>query len=225
MDVERIAELVAPYLTSEQLAAPAALDAQKIRQIAAYLDLLLRWNARVNLTAVREPEEIIRRHFGESLFAAKHLYSSEPCAKETLIDFGSGAGFPGIPTKIYVPELHVILIESQNKKATFLREVIRSLGLKEIQVHLGRAEQSALSARTVIMRAVEKFEQSLPVAASLVEDRGRLAVLIGAGQVEKTKSLVPSVQWGEAVRIPGSEQEVLLVGKKNTGAVSIREIF
>src|SRR5437868_6393680 len=97
----------------------------------------------------------------------------------------------------------------------FLREVIRNLGLKEIQVHMGRAEQSAFTAKTVIMRAVENFEQSLPVAASLVEQRGRLAVLIGGGQVEKTKSLVPSVQWGESVRIPGSEQRVLLVGKKD----------
>ena len=184
-------------------------------QISTYLDLLIKWNAKTNLTAIRDPEEIVRRHFGESLFAATKLYPDEGSAEETLIDFGSGAGFPGIPTKIYAPELHVILIESQNKKATFLREVIRSLGLKEIQVHLGRAEQSALSARTVIMRAVEKFEQSLPVAASLVEDRGRLAVLIGAGQVEKTKSLVPSVQWGESVRIPGSEQRALLVGKKD----------
>ena len=209
MEASKICDLLAPFLGSIRL------TSFQIGQISTYLDLLVKWNAKTNLTAIRDPEEIVRRHFGESLFAAAKLYPDDPSAKETLIDFGSGAGFPGIPTKIYVPELHVILIESQNKKATFLREVIRSLGLKEIQVHLGRAEQSALSARTVIMRAVEKFEQSLPVAASLVEDRGRLAVLIGAGQVEKTKSLVPSVQWGESVRIPGSEQRVLLVGKKD----------
>jgi 16S rRNA (guanine527-N7)-methyltransferase len=188
------------------------LTASQIEQISTYLALLVKWNARTNLTAIRDPEEMVRRHFGESLFAAGKLYPSFAGAEETLIDFGSGAGFPGIPIRICVPELHVILIESHNKKATFLREVIRTLGLKEIQVHMGRAEDSGLTAKTVTMRAVEKFEQSLPVAASLVEDDGRLALLIGAGQVGKAKSLVPSMQWDEPVKIPGSEQRVLLIG-------------
>lgn len=190
------------------------LSLSQTEKISAYLDLLVKWNAKTNLTAIRDPEEMVRRHFGESLFAAAHMYSQSVTKSETLIDFGSGAGFPGIPIKIYAPEVNVTLIESQNKKATFLREVIRALGLKHIQVHTGRAEQSGLTASTVTMRAVEKFEQSLPVAASLLEQGGRLALLIGAAQVEKAKSLVPSMQWKEAVRIPGSEQRVLLVAEE-----------
>src|SRR5438067_6064559 len=114
-----IADLLTPYLPDP----PATL----LGHLSAYLDLLLKWNAKTNLTAIRDPEEIVRRHFGESLFAATKLYPDDGSAEETLIDFGSGAGFPGVPTKIYVPELHVILIESQNKKAMFLREVIRNL--------------------------------------------------------------------------------------------------
>lgn len=188
------------------------LSSSQTEQISTYLDLLVKWNARTNLTAIRDPEEMVRRHFGESLFAAAKLYPSLAGGQETLIDFGSGAGFPGIPIKICVPELHVILIESQNKKATFLREVIRALGLKNVDVHVGRAEQSGLTANTVTMRAVEKFEQSLPVAASLVEDGARLALLIGLAQADRAKSLVPSMHWGEAMRIPESEQRILLVG-------------
>ncbi len=110
-------------------------------QLQTYLDLLLRWNARINLTAIRDPEQIVTRHFGESLFAARVLRSAGALAPERpLADIGSGAGFPGIPIKLFAPELHVTLIESQNKKATFLREVIRTLGLSHIVVHCGRAE-------------------------------------------------------------------------------------
>ena len=208
MEASRISDLLAPFLGSIRL------SRSQTGQISAYLDLLVKWNAKTNLTAIRNPEEMVHRHFGESLFAAAKLYPLLAGSQETLIDFGSGAGFPGVPIKIFAPELHVTLIESQNKKAIFLREVIRALGLKQINVHMGRAEQSGLTAKTVTMRAVEKFESSLPVAASLVAPKGRLALLIGDGQVEKARAVAPAMSWNEPVRIPGSEQRVLLVGKK-----------
>jgi 16S rRNA (guanine527-N7)-methyltransferase len=206
LEKSRIFDLLSPFIGELRLT-EVQLD-----QISGHLDLLLKWNSRTNLTAIRDPEEMVRRHFGESLFAGRMLYPHAESSDETLIDFGSGAGFPGIPIKLLVPALRVTLIESQNKKATFLREVIRALGLKEIQVHIGRAEQSGITANMVTMRAVEKFEESLPVAASMVDPGGRLALLIGAAQVEKAKSLAPLIPWSEAVRIPGSEQRVFLVG-------------
>src|ERR1700728_3898680 len=92
-----IATLLIPSLTP-----PAAI----LPQLSAYLDLLLKWNARTNLTAIRDPEEIVRRHFGESLFVARHLP-----ACDTLLDLGSGAGFPGIPIQLALPELNVTLAE------------------------------------------------------------------------------------------------------------------
>ena len=208
MEASRICDLLSLFLGSVRL------TPSQIEQISTYLDLLLKWNAKTNLTAIRNPEEIVRRHFGESLFAASALYPTAEGPGETLIDFGSGAGFPGIPIKILVPSLQMTLLESQNKKATFLREVIRTLKLKQIQVHMGRAEQSGTTAKTVTMRAVEKFEESVPVAASLVEPGGRLAMLIGAAQAEKARLLAPSIDWGEVIKIPGSEQRVLLVGRK-----------
>ncbi|HEX6466543.1 MAG TPA: RsmG family class I SAM-dependent methyltransferase, partial [Terriglobales bacterium] len=103
-------------------------------------------------------------------------------------------------------------VESQNKKATFLKEVIRALGLIDIQVHQGRAEDSVLKAQTVTMRAVERFEVSASAAATLVEPGGRLALLIGAPQVNKAQSLLPDFQWQPAIEIPQSEQRVLLLG-------------
>src|SRR5271168_1984593 len=99
-----IATLLTPYLPE----VPATL----LPQLSTYLDLLLKWNARTNLTAIRDPEEIVRRHFGESLFAGRHL-DPDP---QTLLDFGSGAGFPGLPIALLRPDIQVTLAESQNKK-------------------------------------------------------------------------------------------------------------
>src|SRR3954468_7640963 len=122
MHAHRISELLAPFLGKP-------LPDVQLAQFAAYLEILLRWNARMNLTAIRDPEQMITRHFGESLFAAQRLYPHSPEPGARLLDIGSGAGFPGIPIKISAPEVDVTLIESQNKKATFLKEVIRTLDL------------------------------------------------------------------------------------------------
>ena len=92
----RIADLLVPYLGD------ATTPPNLLPQLSLYLDLLLRWNARTNLTAIREPEEIVRRHFGESLFAGRHLAPLLP-AEATLLDFGSGAGFPGLPIQLLLP--------------------------------------------------------------------------------------------------------------------------
>ena len=93
-------------------------------QLAAYLALLLKWNSKLNLTAVREPAEIVRRHLVECIQCAQALPEVR-----TLLDFGSGAGLPGVPIAIVRPEIRVTLGESQGKKSAFLREVVRTLGL------------------------------------------------------------------------------------------------
>src|ERR1700744_2639577 len=122
---DRIRELLEPYVAPFRT---IDLPDPLIGQVSKYLDLLIRWNARVSLTAIRRPEEIIQRHFGESLFTAGHL--AERLAPDAeLLDYCSGPGFPGLPIQIALPNLRVTLAESQTKKATFLREVIRSLGL------------------------------------------------------------------------------------------------
>src|ERR1039458_6806634 len=139
METARIAELLAPFAGGETLA-PRLLEA-----LQRYLDLLLRWNARVNLTAVRDPEKIVTRHFGESLFAARILLPGrEGAAASTLADVGSGAGFPGVPMKLFAPQLELTLIEAHSKKAVFLREVVRSLGLDCVEVFRSEEHTSEL---------------------------------------------------------------------------------
>lgn len=139
-----------------------------LQQLSAYLDLLVRWNERTNLTAVRSPEEVVRRHFGESLFAGQNLGESLP---ETLLDLGSGAGFPGLPIALLHPSIHVTLAESQNKKATFLREVVRTLDIRNVEVWGERAEAipATRTFHTVSLRAVDNMAAALKAAMSLAE--------------------------------------------------------
>lgn len=202
MEFSSIRELLSPFVPA------AELDDPLIAAIQTHLDLLLRWNEKMNLTAVRTPEGIIERHFGESLFAARQLLARD--ATLSCIDVGSGAGFPGLPMKYWAPGLRLRLIESHGKKATFLREVGRALALDGVEALGLRAEAVTEKAELVAMRAVERFEQSLKAAAALVAPGGRLAMLIGEGQCERALELLPS-GWSERIELPSSERRVLMV--------------
>jgi 16S rRNA (guanine527-N7)-methyltransferase len=276
MHPARIAELLEPFLSpasnlchSEQDRRsgeePAVLSPHQLQHISTYIDLLLRWNARINLTAIRDPEQIVTRHFGESLFAARHLFPEEArfgsreraalqgrvrhteetgaLAPEviTAADLGSGAGFPGIPIKLWAPHLTLTLIESNHKKTAFLREVVRSLTLMNINVFPGRAEQllqphatsdpagNSPSGRTginqqsldragfdlVTVRAVERFGSILPVAASLVSLAGRLALLIGTSQLDQAQASLPTLAWDRPLPIPQSQSRTLLIARRS----------
>ena len=229
MDTTRIAELLQPFLAvsenchSEQSEESAFLTPAQLRDISTYIDLLLRWNARINLTAIRQPEEIVTRHFGESLFAARHLFPQcrrghpRSCGgAETLIDIGSGAGFPGVPIKVLAAHIHLTLIESNQKKSTFLRELTRTLTLTDVNVFPGRAEDYPNPpAEVVTLRAVERFDTALPTASRLVIPGGRLALLIGESQLPQTKILTPDFEWPQPVNIPLSSQRCLAIGTRN----------
>ena len=208
MDNARLVELLQPFAPGIEL--PAKL----VEQLQLYLDLLLRWNARMNLTAVRDPEQIVTRHFGESLFAAQALKRHIERPK-TLADIGSGAGFPGIPIRLFIPELQLTLIESQDKKATFLREVIRALKLENAKVFCGRAEDWNSKADFITLRAVEKFELVLPVAAGLVAERGFLCLLIGADQLAAAQRLAGAGwQWSKPVAVPKSSAREICLAQR-----------
>jgi len=217
METTRIAELLQPFLNDPEQSKSAVLSADQLKYISTYIDMLRRWNTRINLTAIRPPEEIVTRHFGESLFAARHLFPAEQCRRErprscTVIDIGSGAGFPGLPIGIWAPEIDLTLIESNQKKATFLREVTRSLTLMNINVFPGRAaDYSNPPADVVTLRAVEHFETTLPIAASLVAPGGRLALLISNPQLAHAKDLTPAFAWTPPFRIPLSSNRILAI--------------
>ncbi len=201
METAAIAQLLHPFIQ---------LDESRLRAISIYIDLLLKWNARINLTAIRDPDEIVQRHFGESLFAAKHLLKQK--WPQTAIDLGSGAGFPGVPFAILAPDIQVTLIESQQKKAAFLRELVRVLELRNTRVFNDRAENYEETADLVMLRAVEKFEQVLPMALRLIKQGGRIALMIGSAQVDSAKKLGSAVSWYEPMPIPCSSSRELLVG-------------
>jgi 16S rRNA (guanine527-N7)-methyltransferase len=204
VETAAIAHLLQPFIE---------LDETRLRAISIYIDLLLKWNARINLTAIRDPNEIVQRHFGESLFAAKNLLDQE--RPQTAIDLGSGAGFPGVPFAMLAPQVQMTLIESHLKKATFLKELVYALGLKSVKVFSDRAESYPGTADLTMLRAVEKFEQALPMAIQLTKAGGRIALMIGSGQVESARRVGTEVHWSSAVSVPRSNSRELLVGTKS----------
>jgi 16S rRNA (guanine527-N7)-methyltransferase len=209
------------------------------KSISTYIDILQHWNARINLTAIRNEEEIVTRHFGESLFAASHLFprvpsafsapsavksldvdvdvdvaeARRPRAEPRVADLGSGAGFPGVPIKLWAPKISLTLIESNQKKATFLREIARALTLTNVNIQNVRAETLPLSTFDVVtLRAVERLPKVLPTAASLLTPSGRLALLIASNQLDAARSRLPNLSWDRPIPSPQSQSRLLLIG-------------
>lgn len=253
MQPARIAELLQPFLDPADDRWPTTDD---LDRISTYIDLLLRWNARINLTAIRSEDEIVTRHFGESFFLARHLFprpdregpeftransisdsdahrgraalqgrvgkenkigalapeehprNADP---DSLADLGSGAGFPGIPIKLWAPHIHVSLIESNQKKSSFLREVVRAITLTDIDIQNIRAEDLDRHFDIVTIRAVERFEEALPIASRLVAPLGRLALLIGSVQFDQAMRSLPMFLWEHPIPIPLSRSRILAV--------------
>jgi len=185
-----------------------------LRQLEIYLDLLLRWNAKMNLTAIRDPEAIIRRHFGEGLFVARHL-PPQNVPRGTLLDHGSGAGFPGMPIALSRPDIAVTLSESQQRKASFLREVVRATGAANVQVHAGRTEALPPLQRfdCVTLRAVDAAISAYPIAAARVAEGGALAALEAANS--PAGQALAILGFGEASvwQLPGSETTLRLYSR------------
>jgi 16S rRNA (guanine527-N7)-methyltransferase len=195
-----------------QLLAAADLeqvDAETAGKFQTYLDLLIRWNARINLTAIRNPEDILSRHFVESIACAQSL----PPEIKTLLDFGSGAGFPGIPIALCRPEIAVALAESQSKKAAFLREALRSTGM-EGRVFTGRAERIGQTFDCVTLRAVDRMGSAIMAAAGLVAPGGFLALMVtGRESLACQDAAGEHFTWSAPVQIPLSSDRILLLGR------------
>lgn len=187
-------------------------DPQQVALIQRYIRILLRWNEKLNLTAIRDPLEILYRHFCESMFGA----SAIPVDKGRLADIGSGPGFPGIPIKIIRPELELCVVESNIKKGTFLAEVVRELQLANTRVVISRYEELGEELAPldyVCLRAVGQFQPFLEWAASEHVQARQVLLWIGGRDLEEVRKL-RNWEWMEPILIPKSLQRYILVGKK-----------
>lgn len=188
----------------------AELSAELGSRFQAYLDLLMRWNARFNLTAIRDGEGILSRHFVESILCARAI----PADVRTLLDFGSGAGFPGIPIALCRPEISVTLAESQAKKASFLREALRTLELGT-QVCAQRAETLQARFDCVAMRAVDQMEDAVAAGARLAAPGGWLALMATGRELPRLRGAAGSdFEWCRTISLPLSEDGVVALGRR-----------
>lgn len=181
-------------------------------QIRTYIDLLLRWNQKTSLTTITDPAEILRLHFGESLFAA----GTVPIRHGRLADVGSGAGFPAVPIRMVSENLGVILVESNQKKATFLAEVVRALYLKNVDVRRSRMNDVDLTQEKVDFvsaRALGIDDDFLKWSHSALKSRGSVVLWLGAADASGI-SQNAGWKWSDPIRIPQSDRRVILRGSR-----------
>jgi 16S rRNA (guanine527-N7)-methyltransferase len=203
-------------LTDEQIS--DALSPFEIRpsgdqciMIREYLKILLKWNQSISLTSIIDPAEIITRHFAESMYASILM----PMEDRFLADLGTGAGFPGLAIRIVSPKLRLVLIESNRKKCAFLSEVVRTLGLVNVEILPMRYEDIRTNDRIydyVTARAVGGFRELLRWAKRSLLPRGHVILWLGGEDVTQV-STTPDWIWQPAARIPGSQRRFILIGR------------
>jgi len=205
-----------PALRAELDAGLAALglDAALAAPLLAYLALLDRWNRTYNLTAIRDPRAMVSLHLLDSL--AMHPFVRD---LGNLADLGSGAGLPGIPLAIAVPALQVTLVESNGKKARFLREAARTLALGNVRVAESRAEALAQPGAfdAITARAMATLADLLAAGAHLLRPGGRLLAMKGVVPDDEIAALPPGwqVQAVHPLVVPGlaAERHLVVVGR------------
>ncbi len=184
------------HITKRFAAAGFPLDEAKALQFIKYFELLVEWNAKFNLTAITEPDEVISKHFIDSLLGAKYFDTTDT----TLIDVGTGAGFPGIPLKIYYPELSVFLLDSLKKRVDFLNVVISELGLSGIEAMHGRAEEISRKADfrekydVCVSRAVANMASLSELCLPFVRTGGRFVAYKSVKAAEELKAAENAVK-------------------------------
>jgi 16S rRNA (guanine527-N7)-methyltransferase len=178
--------------------------------IKTYISLLLQWNKRISLTTIVDPIEILRFHFGESLYAAVCI----PILNGRLADVGSGAGFPGLPLRIALPDLAVTAIESNAKKAAFLREIAQHLELDKVEVVRDRMENitaGPVQYDFVASRALGNYASLLEWARTQLSPSGK--ILLWLGEADASSLMADSEWcWSEPAHIPGTKRRIILAG-------------
>lgn len=206
----------APHPLQAELHAGLAelgLDAGHAGKLLDYLDLLARWNKAYNLTAIRAPADMLRKHLLDSLAMHRHF------SQQSLADLGTGAGLPGIPLSIVRPDADISLVESNGKKARFLREAVRQLDLQRVSVHEIRAEALARHGQyqAITARAMDRLAGILAVGGHLLAPDGVLLAMKGP-QIRDEIAELPA-QWRvvgvHALAVPGldADRQLVVVGR------------
>lgn len=181
-----------------------ALPDGAARRLAAYLDLIAKWNRVHNLTAVREPAQMVTLHVLDSLTLLAHLANAK-----TLLDVGTGAGLPGIPLAIARPELRVTLLDSSHKKASFLTQAKAELGLDNVEVACERVEQwkPGRSFDAVVSRAFSDLADFVAQARHLVAPGGAMLAMKGVHPFDEIAKVPAShrVEGVHELRVPSLE--------------------
>jgi 16S rRNA (guanine527-N7)-methyltransferase len=188
------------------------VDAQQVIYIQQYIRVLRHWNEKLNLTSIREPLEILYRHFCESMFAVGAI----PLEGGRLADIGSGPGFPGLPIKILKPEIQLFLVESNIKKGTFLAEIIRELGLSDARVLISRYEELGEELAPldyVCSRAVGEFGSFLDWASSDKVSASKVILWLGGRDLDEARKSL-GWEWAQPIAVPQSLRRYLLLGTK-----------
>ena len=206
--------------TVRQLLEPfgLTLSSDQIGQLIAYLELLLRWNEKMNLTSLRDPATCVTRHFGESLYLARWVQ-----LQGRLLDIGSGAGFPGLCLKIAFPDLAVTLLEPVAKKRGFLKEVARVCGMNRVEVRRERLEDyvaggvpAAYDAATA--RAVGHLEKLIPLARRCLKAGGGLFLWLSRAQASSLGYIKTEREGVRRLPVPGGGQGEIWWGKQMEGS-------
>ena len=176
-----------------------------------YLQELLEWNKKFNLTAVTDPEEIKVRHFEDSLSVLEAVELSS----QSVLDIGPGAGFPGIPLKIVRPNIKLTLLESTRKKTEFLKHLVEVLGLKEVEVVWGRAGEwkTPKKFEVIVARAVGKLPELTKVALPYLWPGGVLVAMKQADLKEELKNIKVPIKEIKKVKVGGIERSLVVIEK------------
>ncbi len=215
MEIEKFEEILNKHLKEINI----ELKKEQTEKFYKYMNLLLEWNEKINLTAITEPEEVILKHFVDSLTISKYI---EKGAK--LIDMGTGAGFPGIPLKILRDDIEITLADSLNKRINFLNEVIKELNLKNIQTVHTRAEEFGKNKKyresfdIATSRAVANLSTLSEYLIPLVKPNGKVICMKGSEvkeEVEMAKKAIEilggKIEQEESFNLPNSDMKRNLV--------------
>ena len=189
-----------------------SLNPDQMSLLEIYLQLLIRWSQKINLTSIQDEEQCVTRHFGESFYVSRYEHWDE---KSKLLDIGSGAGFPGLALKLIFPKMETTLLEPVAKKRAFLKEVARACGMEKVTVRAERIEQMGGKLERydiVTARAVGSLANIIAGASKILVEGGKLHLWLSGRQREEFTSEGIAFEWVRELHLPLSHDRKIVSG-------------